>query len=112
MVELNILEKIVEQKKLEVAAMPKRRTYRLAFKPEPVPRALLDVLAQYAERHNCWLHVFEDESARYDVADLISQADRAQWHERQFRRELAAWVTPNCVRFLRSATTSERPDAA
>jgi len=77
------------------AAMPKRRTYRLAFKPEPVPRALLDVLAQYAERHNCWLHVFEDESARYDVADLISQADRAQWHDRQFRRELAAWVTPN-----------------
>ncbi|HVK57685.1 MAG TPA: nitroreductase family protein [Candidatus Kapabacteria bacterium] len=81
------------------SAIPKRRTYRFAFKPEPVPQALLDVLSQYAERHNCWLHVFNDESARYDVADLISQADRAQWHDKQFRRELAAWVTPNgCAR--------------
>ena len=77
------------------AAIPRRHTHRFAFKPDAVPQSLVDVLSQYAERQKCWLHVFEDESARYEVADVISQADCLQWHDKKFRRELADWVTPN-----------------
>ena len=77
------------------AAIPKRRTNRLPFRPDPVPEALLNVLSQYAERAGAWLHVFTDEDTRFQVADLVSEADRAQWRDKHFRRELAAWLTPN-----------------
>lgn len=77
------------------SAIPKRHTNRSAFRPEPVPESLLDVLSEYAERAGAWLHVFRDEESRFQVADLVGEADRAQWHDKQFRRELASWLTPN-----------------
>ena len=36
-----------------------------------------------------------DGEGRYQIAELVSEADRVQWHDKHFRRELAAWLTPN-----------------
>ena len=33
--------------------------------------------------------------ARNAVADLVAQADRLQMADKEFRRELAAWLRPN-----------------
>lgn len=76
-------------------AIPKRCTNRLPFLPDPVPTALLDVLALIAEREGAWLHFFEDEESRFQIADLVSEADQVQWPDKQFRYELARWLIPN-----------------
>ena len=76
-------------------AIPKRRTNRLPFAPDPIPSALLDILGQIAEREGAWLSIFQSEEERFELADLVAEADRAQWHDKQFRRELAGWLTPN-----------------
>ncbi len=79
-------------------AIEKRRTNRLPFLPDPIPEALLDVLVQTAEREGAWLHVFQDEESRFEIADIVADADRVQWSDKQFRTELAAWLTPNSSR--------------
>lgn len=76
-------------------SIEKRRTNRFPFAPDPVPQPLLDVLTQLAEREGAWLQIFEDEESKFQIADLVAEADRAQWADKQFRRELANWLTPN-----------------
>jgi hypothetical protein len=76
-------------------AVQKRRTNRLPFSPDPIPDSLIAVLEQTAAREGAWLHPFTDQEGRYEIADLVAQADRAQWQSKRFRRELAAWLTPN-----------------
>jgi hypothetical protein len=77
------------------AAIPKRHTNRTAFRPDPIPESLLEVLTEYAERSGTWFHLFRDEESRFEVADLVAEADRTQWHDKHFRRELASWLTSN-----------------
>ena len=76
-------------------AIEKRRTNRLPFSPDPIPERLLDELQEVAAREGAWLHFFRDEHVRCQIADLVAYADREQWQDRQFRSELAAWLTPN-----------------
>ncbi|MGZ8901826.1 MAG: Acg family FMN-binding oxidoreductase, partial [Limisphaerales bacterium] len=76
-------------------AMGKRRTNRFPFLPDPVPQALQDVLTQIAAREGAWLQIFEDEDSRFQIADLVAEADRVQWQDKLFRRELANWLIPN-----------------
>ena len=76
-------------------AMGRRHTNRFPFLPDPVPQALQDVLTQVAAREGAWLHIFEDEDSRFQIADLVAEADRVQWQDKLFRRELANWLTPN-----------------
>lgn len=80
---------------LKFAAIERRRTHRFPFLPDPVPPSLLDILGQTAKRHATELDVFTDHDGRYQIAELVSEADRVQWHDKHFRRELAAWLTPN-----------------
>ena len=40
------------------------------------------------------MHVIEGEERRHAVADLIADADRRQWANKGFRRELATWLHP------------------
>ncbi|HEV8543603.1 MAG TPA: nitroreductase, partial [Verrucomicrobiae bacterium] len=79
-------------------AIAKRSTNRFPFLAEPIPETLLDVLTQTAEHEGAWLHAFADEESRFQIADTVADADRVQWGDRQFRRELAAWLTPNTTR--------------
>ena len=80
---------------LKFGAIEKRRTHRFPFLPDPVPQSLLDILEQTARCHGIELDVFTDNDTRYQIAELVSEADRVQWHDKHFRRELAAWLTPN-----------------
>ncbi|HKI71934.1 MAG TPA: hypothetical protein VKA81_06125 [Verrucomicrobiae bacterium] len=73
-------------------AIPKRRTNRQAFLPEPLPDALIAVLSSNAQEERAWLQIIEGEEARYATADLVAEADRVQWADKQFRRELAGWL--------------------
>lgn len=79
-------------------AIAKRSTNRFPFAADPIPEALLDVLMQTADHEGAWLHPFRDEEARFQIADIVADADRLQWGDKQFRRELAAWLTPNAAR--------------
>ncbi len=76
-------------------AIQKRRTNRMPFLPDPIPESLIDVLEQIAAREGVWFQCFRDDDTRYQVADLVSQADRTQWKDKRFRSELASWITPN-----------------
>jgi hypothetical protein len=73
-------------------AITQRRTNRQAFSPDPVPAELLSALNEAAREEGARLHFVQDESTRNWVADLIADADRQQWSDRQFREELAQWV--------------------
>lgn len=79
-------------------AMQQRRTSRKAFRTDPVPSELLERLMTAAAEEGAWLHVLSDEDARSAVADLVAAADRQVWADRNYRKELAAWVRPEGAR--------------
>jgi hypothetical protein len=72
-----------------------RRTNREAFTDDPVPEALQTTLLEMASLEGAWLHLVKDRDERNFVADLIARGDQAQWSDRRFRLELAAWVRSN-----------------
>lgn len=76
-------------------AIPKRRTNRMAFEARPVPDEALDLLRAAARREGAVLHTFQNPDAKGALARLIAEGDRLQGQNRQYRRELAAWVHPN-----------------
>jgi hypothetical protein len=73
-------------------AITRRHTNRQAFRPDPLPRALLDTLEESAVEEGAWLRIVEEEGARNWLADLVAQADRQQWSNRAFREELSRWL--------------------
>lgn len=75
-------------------AIPRRRTNRHVYRPQPVPEAVVKKLQTIARAEGAWLHIVEDEAQQYAVADLIAEADRLQWMDKRFRRELAIWLHP------------------
>jgi len=76
-------------------ATAKWRTNRHAFAPRPVPQDLLAVLEDAAAAEGALLTILDAESERHTLAELISEADRRQFADRRFRRELAKWVHPS-----------------
>ncbi len=75
-------------------ALTRRRTNRRPFRPDPLPTELLLRLQEAATREGAWLVILNGDSRRLAVAELVAQADRVQWADRRFRRELARWVRP------------------
>lgn len=73
-------------------AITKRRTNRAAFRPDAVPGELLVELADAAAREGAWLAVFTSDDSRHAIAELVARADRIQWAEPKFRRELSSWL--------------------
>jgi len=73
-------------------ALTQRRTNRHAFRPDPLPEEILTELADAAAHEGAWLAIVTEEEARHTVADLVAEADKIQWANRAFRRELAAWL--------------------
>lgn len=76
-------------------AIPRRRTNRLPFSENPVPEEVLTVLECAAQTEGAWLQIVRTDEMRIAVADLVAEADRIQWANRNFRQELAAWVHPD-----------------
>ncbi len=73
-------------------AITHRHTNRSAFRPDPIPDTVLTELADAATAEGSWFGLAVEENAKYAVADLVAQADKAQWGNRHFRKELATWV--------------------
>ncbi len=73
-------------------ALTQRHTNRQPFAPDPVPDAILTELADAAACEGAWLAMVTDDEPRRAVADLVAEADRIQWGDRRFRRELANWL--------------------
>lgn len=72
-------------------AIVERHTNREAFQPQPVPEAVFGELMEAASVEGASLTQV-DEGARVQVSQWIAEADRRQWADRAFRKELAQWV--------------------
>lgn len=98
---IRIGEKVVEAEDehyLLFEAITKRHTNRMPFEKKKVPEEVLSELRAMATVEGCWLNIVEGEDYRNALADLIAEGDHIQGANRQFRRELAAWVHPNRTR--------------
>lgn len=76
-------------------AIPRRRTNRGRFKAEPIDDKQVQVLTKAAHDEGAWLHVVKDKLTKHQLAELIAEAEKQQFHDVRFRRELASWVHPN-----------------
>jgi hypothetical protein len=73
-------------------AIPRRHTNRKPFQERELPVALPAALSSAAEKEGAHLRFVDDPEQRKAVGELIGEADRAQWADKRFRHELAAWV--------------------
>jgi len=76
------------------AAIPVRRTNRLAFDTRDVPAGVASVLVREAADQGASLRVI-DRTLRAAVAELVAEGDRRQWASARYRRELARWLRSN-----------------
>jgi hypothetical protein len=78
-----------------LGAIAKRRTNRRAFADEAPPPDLVEQLRAAAAQEGVDAAVLRAEPDRARVAALISDADRLQFADPHFRRELASWIHPS-----------------
>ena len=79
------------------AAITERHTYRGRFSGAPLPQDLPGRLIVAADTEGASLIVVDDDERRSALASLIVDADRLQFADRRWRRELAAWTHPERV---------------
>jgi nitroreductase len=75
-------------------AIPRRQTTRAAYADRAIPAEVERALVLAAAGDGAWLQLAGHDE-RASIADLIAEGDRAQMHDKRFRRELASWVHPN-----------------
>lgn len=80
--------------KLLFWAISRRRTNRRPFEQRPVPQELLGELECAAGDEGASLRILTVEES-VQLADLIAEADRRQFADPRFRRELASWIHGN-----------------
>jgi nitroreductase len=73
-------------------ALGRRHTHRLPFSRWSVSQALRDELQAAVAAEGARLTLVQDSAPRWDLTDLVADADRAQWADPQFRQDKAAWV--------------------
>jgi hypothetical protein len=73
-------------------AIPRRRTARVAFEQRSVPSSVITSLQAVAANDWIMLRVFGTKAERADLAQLVAEANRLQFADPSFRRELAAWM--------------------
>ena len=77
------------------AAITRRHTNRKPYSDRRVAPQIMLALESEAEEEGAWLQIVEERSQREALASLVSEGDRVQWADEQFRLELAAWIRPN-----------------
>ncbi len=80
-------------------AIPRRRTNRQPFKPLPVAARIFDELARVAREEGATLTRLHPR-AKAPLAEVITLADRTQFADAAFRKELARWLVPSGSRRL------------
>jgi hypothetical protein len=77
------------------AAVRTRHTYRGHFAPEALPEGLATRLVAAAARLGVDLVVLDRREVREDLASAVAVADRTQFGDPTWRRELAMWMHPD-----------------
>lgn len=72
----------------------RRRTNRHRFDKRPIPEEVITSLKHAAAKEEAELRIAKEQEERQQLAELVSQADRAQMSSPSFRRELVAWIHP------------------
>lgn len=75
-------------------AIVRRMTTRAAFADEPVPPAAQRRLIEAGAAEGADVACIDAPAERERIAELIADADRVQFADARFRRELASWVHP------------------
>ncbi|MGZ2744920.1 Acg family FMN-binding oxidoreductase [Burkholderia stagnalis] len=75
-------------------AIPNRVTTRAPFDATPVPDALQRDLIAAGAAEGANVGCADSIARRARIAELIAEADRAQFEDARFRRELASWIDP------------------
>jgi hypothetical protein len=75
-------------------AIPRRVTTREAFRAEAIAPEVQQRLLRAAEAEGVQAVCIDDLHRREQIAQLIAEADRIQFHDPRFRRELASWIHP------------------
>jgi nitroreductase len=71
-----------------------RRTWRLPFAARPVAPEAVDALIGAVATEGARLVPIVGEDGRAEVAALVAEGDRVQWHDPRWRRELTMWMHP------------------
>jgi hypothetical protein len=97
-----IAEVIIGERKKEKVGRPdllhaitRRRTNRGKFAAKPLEADIRDAIAGAASANGVHANWIQSKPDRAALANLISTADRQQFENRAFRRELANWVHAN-----------------
>lgn len=77
------------------AAILERRTVRRSFENRPVPREVVLAFETEPRADSLLVRNIHAEEDRRLVCELVEEADRIQFADRRFRRELAAWLHSN-----------------
>ncbi|MCW8195886.1 nitroreductase [Proteobacteria bacterium 005FR1] len=73
-------------------AITRRRSTRRKFKEEALPPGLADELQELAEADGIELVLITGAEMKRNIAGLIAEADREQYRNPDFRKELARWL--------------------
>jgi hypothetical protein len=76
-------------------AMTLRVTNRSSFAEEPPPVDLLERVRAAATAEGGDISLVQSEKDRERIAALVAEADRRQFSDPHFRRELASWIHPS-----------------
>jgi len=94
-----IAEVIIGKRKKEKAGRPellqaitRRRTNRGRFATRSLDLTVCDAIAGAASANGVHANWIQSKSERAALGNLVSSADRQQFENREFRRELANWV--------------------
>ncbi|HEX2774068.1 MAG TPA: nitroreductase family protein [Micromonosporaceae bacterium] len=74
------------------AAIPRRRSNRAPFFPDPVPTEARWSLVEAARAEGAWLELVIGGSAVAAVAEIVQEANRALQRNPEYREELSHWV--------------------
>ncbi len=77
------------------SAITKRTTNRSPFSGEDVPAAIVERLKSAATSEGVDVAFAQELPQRERLATLIAKADRRQFDDPRFRRELASWIHPS-----------------
>ncbi|MEX3763843.1 Acg family FMN-binding oxidoreductase [Paraburkholderia phenoliruptrix] len=75
-------------------AVRRRVTTREIFRDEPLPSGVLQQLVDAVEAEGADAVCISSAPVREKVAELVAEADRIQFDDPRFRRELASWIHP------------------
>ncbi len=73
-------------------AITQRRSNLQPLEEQAIPPTILAEIEDAARQCGAWIKFLPDEPVRQIVADLVAEADRWLWADKNYREEMARWV--------------------